>query len=55
MVLNIALDENDSHLNKITITLEMAESIGLFFFACKISPNERWVPRKAGFDEDAFW
>jgi uncharacterized protein (DUF3820 family) len=38
MVLNIALDENDSQLNKITIALEMAESIGLFFFACKIYP-----------------
>ena len=33
----------------------MAESIGLYFFACKISPNERWVLGKIGFNEDAFW
>jgi len=33
----------------------MADSIGPFLFACKISPDERWVPRETGFDEDAFW
>ena len=33
----------------------MVESISSFLFACKISLDERWVPRKTGFDEDAFW